>query len=279
MNIDTIKNEFFKQTNALLSQLTAIDKSISQFVDNLTLDETHIEIVNNNISPYIQHIIIFDFSVFYDNEIIFINNNINLSTLFKSINDDTQKTNICKYLQTIYLISNTYNKENIDSQTKKFMKQIKSTLTNTTSNTTDSNTTDNTTTDNTTANNTTDDNTTADNTTADNTNNNFSKNVDEACEKITKTFGNNDFMKNIMDMTKKIVNDPNIDITKLMSQDPDEINGIISKTESLFKNSNIDLQSLNNNAMQFMSNIMNDPTKSNKKNKPLKKSKKSKKNK
>jgi len=270
MNIDTIKNEFFKQTNALLSQLTSIDNSITQFVDNLTLDETHIEIVNNNISPYIQHIIIFDFSVFNNNDIIFINDNINLSTLFKSINDDTQKTNICKYLQTIYLISNTYNKENIDSQTKKFMKQIKSTLTNTANN----NTTNNTTIEN----NTIENNTTENNTTENNTNDNkFSKNVDEACEKLTKTFGNNDFMKNIMDMTKKIVNDPNINLTKLMSQDPDEINKIISKSGSLFENGNIDLQSLNNDAMQFVSNLMGDPAKPNKKNKSLKKSKKSKK--
>ncbi len=260
MNIDTIKNEFFKQTYALLSQLTAIDNSIKQFVDDLTLDETHIEIVNNNISPYIQHIIIFDFSVFDNNDIVFIDDNINLSALFKSIDDNTQKTNICKYLQTIYLISNTYNKENIDSQTKKFMKQIKSTLTNTTNN------------------NTTGDNPIADNTTADNpvADKNFSKNVDEACEKLTKTFGNNDFMKNIMDMTKKIVNDPNINLSKLMSQDPEEINKIISKSGSLFENSNIDMQSLNNDAMKFVSNLMDNPAKSNKKNKSLKKSKKNK---
>ena len=78
-------------------------------------------------------------------------------------------------------------------------------------------------------------------------------------------------------MTKKIVNDPNINLTKLMSQDPDEINKIISKSGSLFENSNIDLQSLNNDAMQFVSNLMGDPAKPNKKNKPLKKSKKSKK--
>ena len=250
MNIETLKTEFFKQTNSLLQQISTLDPKVKNTIDNLTLDETHIEVINNNISPYIQFIIISDYSVFENNNIELIEN-INLSEIIKLVKEDIEKNNICKYLQTIYLISNTYNKENINSQTKQFMKQIKTSLT--TMENTETNKPTN---------------------PPQNTNelpvNNMEhneENINKACEQISNMFGGNKFMENILNMTKQIVKDPNINLQNLMKQDPNEMNNLLNSVNNIVKDSDSDMTNMNGDIMGLMNQMMNS------KNTPLNKSK------
>jgi len=261
MNINTLKTEFFKQTNSLLQQLSIIEPKIKDIIDNLTLDETHIELINSNISPYIHYIIISDYSVFKDNSIELIKD-INLSDIIKLIKEDVEKNNICKYLQTIYLISNTYNKENIDSQTKKFMKQIKTSLT--TMENTENSEHENTTS----AQNS---NEILNNNCVPNNMENNEENINKACEQISGMFGENKFMENILNMTKQIVKDPNINLQNLMKQDPSEMNNLLNSVNNIVKDS--DMKNMNNDIMGLMNKMMNS------KNTPLNKSKHKKKKK
>lgn len=260
MNIETLKTEFFKQTHSLLQQLSTLDSKVKETIDNLTLDETHIEIINNNISPHIQFIIISDYSVFDNNNIELIDG-VNLTELIKLIKEDAEKQNICKYLQTIYLISNTYNKENIDSQTKKFMKQIKTSLT----------TMENTETNNETTNSSQNTNElSANNSTLNNMEHN-EENINKACEQISNMFGGNKFMENILNMTKQIVKDPNINLQNLMKQDQSEMNNLLNSVNNIVKDS--DMKNMDNDIMGLMNKMMNS------KNTPLNKSKHKKKKK
>jgi len=246
MNIDTLKTEFFKQTNSLLQQLSTLDPKVKDTIDNLTLDETHIELINSNISPYIQFIIIYDYSVFEDNNIELIEN-INLSEIIKLVKEDVEKNNICKYLQTIYLISNTYNKENIDSETKKFMKQIKTSLT----------TMENTETE-----------IPSNNEPSQNNTQHNDENMNKAFEQISGMFGGNKFMENILNMTKQIVKDPNINLGNLMKQDSNEMNNLLNSVNKIVKDtSSSDTSDINAEAMDFMNKMMSS------KNTPLTKNK------
>ena len=251
MNIENLKSEFYKQTNTLLEQLSTINENIAEIVKNYTLDDSHIQEINNNISPYINDIITLNYKVFEENNIELIKD-INLSELLKTL-DSNEKNNICKYLQTIYLIINTYDKENRTSERKKYMKQIKTSLTTVEE---PDNTIENT----------------------PNIPNNNTEKIDEMCDKMKEAFGSNSLMNNVMDMTKKMMSNPNIDMSKLMGGDSNELQKMMANISNMTKEQHdsgeLNMDNINNDAMDFLKNMTSGGKKNIFKTKPQRRRKK-----
>ena len=126
MDEDTLKLEFKKQVSCLLDEISKLDTDLASVINDkyMILTDDHIEEFNNNISPYINEIIVQNSTIFKEDEIELFED-ISLSNLWEKLSDD-DKVIIFKYLQTIYLISNVYNRDNQSKEIHKMMKQIKS---------------------------------------------------------------------------------------------------------------------------------------------------------
>jgi len=243
MNLENLKSEFYKQTNTLLGQLSVLNEDTKTIVDNITLDNTHIDEINTNISPYINDIIVNNCDVFKNNNIELIKN-INLSKLVNSM-EIAEKINICKYLQTIYLIINTYNKENRTDETKHFMKKIKSSLTSIETHVAEN----------------PDVEIKHDVGESESTNNpQIDAEVNEAFEQFPKLFGDNPFMNTILGMTKQVMSDPKMDMSKIMSGDNNELSNMMNNITNIMKekesHGEINPESINSDAMDFMKNML-----------------------
>lgn len=240
MNIDTLKAEFYNQLNRLLEQLVILDINLKDIINNKykILNELYIVEINKNISPFINDIIVKNYKVFEDNSIELLEG-INLSKLWINISVG-DKDIICNYLQTLYLIVNTYDKEHRTDEMKDIMKQIKHSL--------------------------------SINKPAevkeeepiktDTLNDDNNDPMIDAMNQIKNTCGNNDFMDSILNLAGDIFKSSNIDMKDLMSGgfNADKLTNVLKQVTTTLKakqdTGDLNMDKLQMDGMNFMKNLL-----------------------
>lgn len=275
MDEDTLKLEFKKQVSSLLDEISKLDTDLASIINEkyTILTDDHIEEFNNNISPYINEIIVQNSSIFEEDEIELFED-ISLSNLWEKLSAD-DKVIIFKYLQTIYLISNVYNRDNQSKEIHKMMKQIKSSIKefdNMDSEVLDESS-DDTKSDNTkSADNTTTDISTSTSTSKSSKKKNKSKkntqpDVSNMMKGLEGMFGNgggdNNILKMAMEMSQEIMSDPNFSIEKIMKGDGNSLSNMMGniseKIDNKYKSGELDKDKIEKDAADFMGNMKNNP--------------------
>lgn len=278
MDEDTLKLEFKKQVSSLLDEISKLDTDLASIINEkyTILTDDHIEEFNNNISPYINEIIVQNSSIFEEDEIELFED-ISLSNLWEKLSAD-DKVIIFKYLQTIYLISNVYNRDNQSKEIHKMMKQIKSSIKefdNADSELLDDSSDDT----------KSDDTKSEDTKSADNTTTDVSKSTSKSSKKKNKSkqntqpdvsnmmkglegmFGNgggdNNILKMAMEMSQEIMTDPNFSIEKIMKGDGNSLSNMMGniseKIDNKYKSGELDKDKIEKDAADFMGNMKNNP--------------------
>ena len=281
MDEDTLKLEFKKQVSSLLDEISKLDTDLASIINEkyTILTDDHIEEFNNNISPYINEIIVQNSSIFEEDEIELFED-ISLSNLWEKLSAD-DKVIIFKYLQTIYLISNVYNRDNQSKEIHKMMKQIKSSIKefdNIDSELLDDSSDDT----------KTDDTKSVDNS-SENTTMDISKSTSKSKSKSSKKknkskkntqpdvsnmmkglegmFGNgggdNNILKMAMEMSQEIMSDPNFSIEKIMKGDGNSLSNMMGniseKIDTKYQSGELDKDKIEKDAADFMGNMKNNP--------------------
>ena len=284
MDEDTLKLEFKKQVSSLLDEISKLDTDLASIINEkyTILTDDHIEEFNNNISPYINEIIVQNSSIFEEDEIELFED-ISLSNLWEKLSAD-DKVIIFKYLQTIYLISNVYNRDNQSKEIHKMMKQIKSSIKE--FDNVDSELLDDSSDDTKSDDTKSDDTKSADNTTTDvSTSTSTSKSKSKSSKKKNKSkqntqpdvsnmmkglegmFGNgggdNNILKMAMEMSQEIMSDPNFSIEKIMKGDGNSLSNMMGniseKIDNKYKSGELDKDKIEKDAADFMGNMKNNP--------------------
>lgn len=281
MDEDTLKLEFKKQVSSLLDEISKLDTDLASIINEkyTILTDDHIEEFNNNISPYINEIIVQNSSIFEEDEIELFED-ISLSNLWEKLSAD-DKVIIFKYLQTIYLISNVYNRDNQSKEIHKMMKQIKSSIkefdnmdSEVLDESSDDTKSDDTKSDNTkSVDNTTDVSTSTSTSTSKSSKkkNKSKKNTQPDVSNMMKglegMFGNgggdNNILKMAMEMSQEIMSDPNFSIEKIMKGDGNSLSNMMGniseKIDNKYKSGELDKDKIEKDAADFMGNMKNNP--------------------
>ena len=285
MDEDTLKLEFKKQVSSLLDEISKFDTDLASIINDkyTILSDEHIEEFNNNISPYINEIIVQNSTIFEEDEIELFED-ISLSNLWEKLSDD-DKVIIFKYLQTIYLISNVYNRDNQSKEIHKMMKQIKSSIKefDNLDSKTDSDTLDDVSDENNLNDNNLDNNTNENNTIENITETkksskqkqkqkhkskqNQQPDINNMMKGLEGMFGNgggdNNILKMAMEMSQEIMSDPNFSIDKIMKGDGNSLTNMMGniseKIDTKYKNGELDKEKIEKDASNFMGNMKNNP--------------------
>lgn len=279
MDEDTLKLEFKKQVSSLLDEISKLDTDLASIINEkyTILTDDHIEEFNNNISPYINEIIVQNSSIFEEDEIELFED-ISLSNLWEKLSAD-DKVIIFKYLQTIYLISNVYNRDNQSKEIHKMMKQIKSSIKEFDNidsellddSSDDTKTDDTKSVDNSSENTTMDISKSTSKSKSSKKKNKSKKNTQPDVSNMMKglegMFGNgggdNNILKMAMEMSQEIMSDPNFSIEKIMKGDGNSLSNMMGniseKIDTKYQSGELDKDKIEKDAADFMGNMKNNP--------------------